>query len=50
MAEQIPRKSRRMLIFDLETGITPPSSPHNLPSEGKMKEEIHSEVESFPLF
>ena len=48
MAEQIHRMSSRMLGLDLETGITPPSSPHHLSSEGKMKEEIHSKVEIFP--
>jgi hypothetical protein len=44
MEEEIHRKSRRMLGLDPKTGITPPSSPHNLRSEGQMKEELHSKV------
>ena len=50
MAEQIHRKCRRMLKLDPETGVTPPPSPHNLSSEGQMKEEMHSEFESLPPF
>jgi hypothetical protein len=50
MVEEIRRKSRRMLGFDPETGVTTPSSPHNLSSEGQMKEDMHSEVESLPPF
>ena len=50
MVEQICRKSRRMLGLDLETGVTPPSSSHNLSSEGQMKEDMHSKVESLPSF
>ena len=36
--------------MDLETGVTPPSSSHNLSSEGQMKEDMHYEVESPLLF
>ena len=50
MAEQIHRKSRRMLKLDPETRVTPPSSPHKLSSEGQMKEDMHSEDVSLPLF
>lgn len=50
MEEQIYRKSRRMLSLDLDTRITPPSSPHYLPSEAQMKDDIHFEVESDPPF
>ena len=50
MVEKIRRKSRRMLRLDPETGITPPSSPHDLPSTRQMNEEIHSDIESFPPF
>ena len=50
MAEQIHRKSRRMLGLDLKTRVTPPSSPHNLSSEGQMKKDMHSEVESLLAF
>ena len=50
MEEKIHKKSRRMFGLDLEIGVTPPSSPHNLSSEGQMKEYMHSEVESLPPF
>ena len=50
MVEHIHRNSRRMLRLDLEIEITPPSSPHDLPSAGQLNEEIHSDVESFPPF
>ena len=50
MEENICRRSRRMLGLDLETEITPPLSPHDLPSTKQMNEELHSDIESFPPF
>ena len=39
-----------MFGLDLETEITPPLSPHDLPSIEQMNEELHSDIESFPPF
>ena len=50
MEENICRRSRRMLGLHLKTEITPPLSPHDLPSTEKMNEELHSDIESFPPF
>ena len=50
MEEQICRNSRRMLGLDPKTEITPPLSPHNLPSKEQMNEELQSHIESFPPF
>lgn len=37
-----------MLRLDSENEITPPLSPHDLPSTGQMNEKIHSDIENFP--
>lgn len=50
MEENIRRRSRRMLRLDPEIEITPPLSPHDLPSIEKMNEELHYDIESFPPF
>ena len=50
MAENLHRRSRRMLELDLENEITPPSSPHDLPSIGQMNKEMHFDIENFPPF
>ena len=50
MVENIRRRSRRMLRLDLETKITPPSSPHGLPSTKQINEELHSDIDCFPPF
>ena len=50
MAENICRRSRRMLELDPELEITPPLSPHDLPSLKQMNEYLHSDIESFPPF
>ena len=50
MAENIHRISRRILGLDLEHEITPPLSPHDLPSTEQMNKELHSDINSFPTF
>ena len=50
MAENIRRRSRRMLGLDPKPEITPPLSPHDLPSTDQMNEELHSAIESFLPF
>ena len=48
MAEQIHRKSRRMLGLDPKMGFSPPSSPNNPSNEENIREDIMSKVESIP--
>ena len=50
MAKNIHRRSRRMLEFDQKSEITPPLSPHDLPSTEKINEELHSDIESLSPF
>ena len=50
MEKNIRRRSKRMLGLDIETKMTPPLSPYDLPSTKKMNEKLHSDIDIFPPF